>query len=178
MPETTTPTTVPVRPPFTGNESLEAICKYAAKALNDLAGRTALEGPLDIGGVRLVNGYWCLPVSDGARDFGASVELFHASQRSGIPVMVENVDQSPDDMRRFDVAAEMLRLLGVRSIELVTNNPDKISQLAAAGISIRRRIGLPSPANPYNVGYLHAKRDRTGHLIRTDDELAELPAAG
>ena len=84
----------------------------------------------------------------------------------------------PDDMRRFDVAAEMLRLLGVRSIELVTNNPDKISQLAAAGISIRRRIGLPSPANPYNVGYLHAKRDRTGHLIRTDDELAELPAAG
>ena len=84
----------------------------------------------------------------------------------------------PDDLRRYDVAADMLRLLGVRSIELVTNNPDKISQLAAAGISIRRRIGLPSPANPYNVGYLHAKRDRTGHLIRTDDELAELPAAG
>lgn len=59
MPETTTPTTAPVRPPFTGNESLEAICKYAAKELNDLAGRTAdgrprFESTLAPAGVRYV----------------------------------------------------------------------------------------------------------------------------
>jgi GTP cyclohydrolase II len=82
----------------------------------------------------------------------------------------------PDDLRRFDVAAEMLRLLGVRSVELVTNNPEKIAQLTAAGVRIRRRIGLPSPANPHNVAYLETKRERTGHLIATDDEVAELPA--
>jgi GTP cyclohydrolase II len=82
----------------------------------------------------------------------------------------------PDDLRRFDVAADMLRLLGVRSVDLVTNNPEKIAQLSAAGIPVRRRIRLPSPANPHNVAYLSTKRERTGHLIETDDEVAETPA--
>jgi GTP cyclohydrolase II len=74
----------------------------------------------------------------------------------------------PDDLRRYDVAAEMLRQLGVRSVELVTNNPLKIAQLVEAGMPVRRRIALPSPANPHNVGYLDVKRERTGHLIETD----------
>jgi len=76
----------------------------------------------------------------------------------------------PDDLRRYDVAADMLRLLGVRSIELVTNNPLKLAGLTEAGVKVRGRIQLPSPANPHNVEYLRTKRDRTGHLIQTDDE--------
>jgi GTP cyclohydrolase II len=70
-----------------------------------------------------------------------------------------------DDLRRYDVAAEMLRQLGVRSVDLVTNNPLKLEALEAEGIAVRRRVALPSPANPHNVGYLEAKRRRTGHLI-------------
>jgi GTP cyclohydrolase II len=77
----------------------------------------------------------------------------------------------PDDLRRYDVAADMLRLLGVRSIELVTNNPLKVAGLEEGGVKVRRRIQLPSPANPHNVEYLRAKRERTGHLIATDDEV-------
>jgi GTP cyclohydrolase II len=76
----------------------------------------------------------------------------------------------PDDLRRYDVAAEMLRLLGVRSVELITNNPLKLLGLKEAGVKVRGRIQLPSPANPHNVEYLRTKRDRTGHLIETDDE--------
>lgn len=76
----------------------------------------------------------------------------------------------PDDLRRYDVAADMLRLLGVRSVELITNNPLKIAGLAEAGIPVRGRIALPSPANPYNVEYLRVKREATGHLIQTDGE--------
>jgi GTP cyclohydrolase II len=76
----------------------------------------------------------------------------------------------PDDLRRYDVAADMLRLLGVRSIELVTNNPLKLAGLAEAGVKVRGRIQLPSPSNPHNVEYLRTKRDRTGHLIETDEE--------
>src|SRR5512133_553698 len=76
----------------------------------------------------------------------------------------------PDDLRSYDVAADMLRLLGVRSVELITNNPLKLSGLAEAGVKVRGRIQLPSPANPHNVEYLRVKRDRTGHLIETDDE--------
>jgi GTP cyclohydrolase II len=78
----------------------------------------------------------------------------------------------PDDLRRYDVAADMLRLLGVRSVELITNNPEKLAGLAEAGISVRGRIHLPSPANPFNVEYLRVKRERTGHLIETDDDAA------
>jgi GTP cyclohydrolase II len=76
----------------------------------------------------------------------------------------------PDDLRRYDVAADMLRLLGVRSVELVTNNPLKLAGLQDAGVKVRGRIQLPSPANPHNVGYLRVKRERTGHLIETDEE--------
>jgi GTP cyclohydrolase II len=75
-----------------------------------------------------------------------------------------------DDLRRYDVAADMLRLLGVRSVELVTNNPLKVAGLSEAGVKIRARIQLPSPSNPHNVEYLRVKRERTGHLIETDDE--------
>ncbi len=76
----------------------------------------------------------------------------------------------PDDLRRYDLAADMLRLLGVRSVELVTNSPQKLSALAEAGVRVRGRVALPSPANPHNVEYLRTKRERSGHLILTDDE--------
>jgi GTP cyclohydrolase II len=76
----------------------------------------------------------------------------------------------PDDLRRYDLAADMLRLLGVRSIELVTNNPLKLAGLQEAGVKVRGRIQLPSPANPHNLGYLRVKRERTGHLIELDAE--------
>jgi GTP cyclohydrolase II len=77
----------------------------------------------------------------------------------------------PEDLRRYDIAAEMLRLLGVVEVDLITNNPQKIAQLEEAGIAVRRRIRLPSPENPHNIGYLRVKRELTGHLIETDDEI-------
>jgi GTP cyclohydrolase II len=71
----------------------------------------------------------------------------------------------PDDLRHYDIAADILRQLGVRSVELITNNPRKIAELSEAGMPVRRRVALPSPSNPHNRGYLETKRDRTGHLI-------------
>jgi GTP cyclohydrolase II len=78
----------------------------------------------------------------------------------------------PDDLRRYDVAADMLRALGAEAVELITNNPLKVAGLEEAGIRVRRRIPLPSPSNPHSVNYLRVKRERTGHLIETDDEIA------
>jgi len=77
-----------------------------------------------------------------------------------------------DDLRSYDVAADMLRLLGVRSVQLITNNPLKIDGLARAGVQVRRRVALPSPSNPHSEKYLRVKREQTGHLITTDLELA------
>jgi GTP cyclohydrolase II len=82
----------------------------------------------------------------------------------------------PDDLRRYDVAAEMLRLLGVRAVDLITNNPEKLAALAEAGIPVRHRIELASPANPHNLKYLQVKRDRTGHLIQIEDAAEEIGA--
>ncbi len=76
----------------------------------------------------------------------------------------------PDDLRRYDIAAEILRLLGVKSVDLVTNNPLKIHGLTDAGMPVRRRIELPSPSNPHNVEYLRIKREKTGHLIALDED--------
>jgi GTP cyclohydrolase II len=77
-----------------------------------------------------------------------------------------------DDLRCYDVAAEMLRLLGVRSVQLITNNPLKVDGLVQAGVKVRRRVALPSPSNPHSEAYLRVKREQTGHLITTDDDLA------
>jgi GTP cyclohydrolase II len=57
----------------------------------------------------------------------------------------------------------------VVSVDLVTNNPQKLAALVDAGIAVRRRVALPSPANPHNIGYLNVKRTRTGHLIDIEE---------
>src|SRR6184192_2221669 len=70
-----------------------------------------------------------------------------------------------DDLRRYDIAAAMLKQLGVASIDLITNNPQKIAALEAEGVTVRRRIPSLAKSNPHNIGYLRTKRERTGHLI-------------
>ena len=70
-----------------------------------------------------------------------------------------------DDLRRYDIAACMLKQLGVRSIDLITNNPLKIAGLQNLGISVRNRIPSVAKVNPHNLGYLETKRMRSGHLI-------------
>jgi GTP cyclohydrolase II len=74
-----------------------------------------------------------------------------------------------DDLRRYDIAAEMLKKLGVKSIDLITNNPLKLSALKAEGIEVRKRIPSRARSNPHNIGYLRTKRERTGHLIELFD---------
>lgn len=70
-----------------------------------------------------------------------------------------------DDLRRYDVAAAILRDLGVRSVDLITNNPLKLQGLAAQGIAVRARVPSVGSVNAHNEGYLKTKRERTGHLI-------------
>jgi GTP cyclohydrolase II len=70
-----------------------------------------------------------------------------------------------DDLRRFDIAAQMLQQLGVKSVDLITNNPRKIQELEAEGVLVRKRIPSLSASNPHNIGYLRTKRERKGHLF-------------
>ncbi len=70
-----------------------------------------------------------------------------------------------DDLRNYDIAAAMLRTLGVGSIRLMTNNPDKVQKLEREGIVVRDRIPLAIPPNPHNRNYLATKARRSGHLL-------------
>ncbi len=67
------------------------------------------------------------------------------------------------DARDFGVAARMLQLLGQDRVRLLTNNPNKVAGLSAAGIEVIERVAHLVPPNPHNQAYLATKRDRTGH---------------
>jgi len=71
----------------------------------------------------------------------------------------------PAEARDYAVAARILGLLGVQSIALLSNNPDKIAKLEGEGIVITRRIPIVIPSNEHNWEYLDTKKQRMGHLI-------------
>jgi len=71
----------------------------------------------------------------------------------------------PAEARDFPVAARMLELLGVKAIRLLTNNPEKVVALQAAGVTVSERVPHALPTNPHNERYLATKRDRAGHLL-------------
>lgn len=70
-----------------------------------------------------------------------------------------------DDERDYEIAAAMLRVLGVRSIQLMTNNPDKVRQLESHGVVVRERVAHVIRPNAHNATYLATKARRSGHLI-------------
>jgi GTP cyclohydrolase II len=69
----------------------------------------------------------------------------------------------PVDARSYDVAAAMLRNLGVESVELLTNNPLKLDALRELGVHVERRVPVLVPANPFSASYLEVKRRRMQH---------------
>ncbi|HEY8592302.1 MAG TPA: GTP cyclohydrolase II [Sphingomicrobium sp.] len=70
-----------------------------------------------------------------------------------------------DDERDYGHAAAMLRALGIAEVRLLTNNPEKVRGLEAAGIAVAERVAHQMPANPHNADYLATKRKRSGHLL-------------
>ncbi len=72
----------------------------------------------------------------------------------------------PADLRSYQCAACMLRVLGVRSVQLMTNNPAKIEQLEAHGVRVTKRIPLEVPAKATNRDYLLTKKERMNHLLK------------
>ncbi|WP_428248017.1 GTP cyclohydrolase II [Ferrovibrio sp.] len=69
------------------------------------------------------------------------------------------------DERWFLPAARMLQLLGFSSVRLLTNNPEKVDGLAAAGIDVAERVPHKFPANSHNEAYLATKKKRSGHYL-------------
>ncbi|MHA1911937.1 MAG: GTP cyclohydrolase II [Candidatus Kariarchaeaceae archaeon] len=70
-----------------------------------------------------------------------------------------------DDIRDYEVAAEMLKLLKVKSVRLMTNNPKKIEALNDYGIIVTERVAHVMKANKHNEFYLETKAKRSSHML-------------
>ncbi|WP_330179918.1 bifunctional 3,4-dihydroxy-2-butanone-4-phosphate synthase/GTP cyclohydrolase II [Nocardia sp. NBC_01503] len=76
----------------------------------------------------------------------------------------------PADARDYGTGAQILVDLGITSMRLLTNNPDKRAGIEGYGLSITERVQMPVRANSHNLHYLRTKRDRMGHdLVGLDD---------
>ena len=69
------------------------------------------------------------------------------------------------DLREYYIGAQILRDLGVRTMRLLTNNPDKVYQLADFGLTITERVPIQMEANDIDRFYLQTKQRRMGHIL-------------
>jgi GTP cyclohydrolase II len=69
------------------------------------------------------------------------------------------------DSRDYRFSAEALKLLGARSVRLLSNNPDKVKQLERAGIRVAERVPCQPRTSRVSRSYLRTKKDKLGHLL-------------
>lgn len=113
---------------------------------------------------------------------GAGIVLYLAQEGRGIGLMnklrayrlqdggLDTVDANTvlgfdADERVYLPAASMLRQMGYAQVRLLTNNPDKMAQLAASGVEVVERVPHIFPANGHNEAYLRTKAEKSGHLF-------------
>jgi GTP cyclohydrolase II len=126
-----------------GVQLRQALRRIAAEGRGILVYSTGHEGR----GIGLANKLRAYMLQDHGLD------TVQANEHLGFPV----------DRRTFTDAAACLRALGVRSVRLLSNNPDKARALTEAGIRVLGVVGLPTAAHARNVRYLTTKQDLMGH---------------
>ncbi len=70
------------------------------------------------------------------------------------------------DSRDYDFAASALRAMGIRSVRLLSNNPDKVQQLESGGVPVVERVPCQPRTSRHSRSYLLTKKNKLGHLLR------------
>jgi GTP cyclohydrolase II len=116
---------------------------------------------------------------------GAGILLYEQKEGRGIGLIAklqayELQDQGLDtveanerlgfkaDHREFALPAAVLRAMGITEVRLISNNPQKVSALEAAGVRVVERVPCEPIAHERSAGYLRTKRKKLGHLIGED----------
>jgi GTP cyclohydrolase II len=117
---------------------------------------------------------------------GAGILLYEQQEGRGIGLMAklkayELQDQGRDtveanvelgfaaDCRGYELPAEVLKLLGVKSVRLMTNNPDKVAAMESAGIAVVERVSAEVEPQESFAGYLKTKQEKMGHIVDGDE---------
>ncbi|HEY4380455.1 MAG TPA: GTP cyclohydrolase II [Acidobacteriaceae bacterium] len=115
-------------------------------------------------------------------DAGAGMVIYENQEGRGIGLMAklqayELQDQGLDtieanlelgyraDCREYELPAAILKMLGVKAVRLITNNPQKVEALEAVGITVAERISAEVSPEPTFEKYLKTKQDKMGHLV-------------
>jgi len=113
---------------------------------------------------------------------GAGILLYEAEEGRGIGLMpklkaYQLQDQGLDtveanielgfaaDCREYELPAEVLKLLGVRSVRLMTNNPEKVAALESAGIAVVERVSAEVEPLETFADYVRTKQEKMGHIV-------------
>ncbi|PNW26118.1 GTP cyclohydrolase II [Formosa algae] len=93
-------------------------------------------------------------------------------QEEGLDTIEANIKLGfAADERDYGIAVEILKALGVNSLKLMTNNPDKILGLEHYGIQVEDRVPVIIPSNIFNKQYLETKEHDMGHLLRENQSV-------
>ena len=87
-------------------------------------------------------------------------------QDKGLDTVEANVELGYDnDYREYKLPSEILRQLGVKEVRLISNNPDKVAAVEAAGITVVERVSAEVEPYEHSEAYLRTKKEKMGHLF-------------
>jgi GTP cyclohydrolase II len=143
--------------------------------------RQQLEAALELIGQREFGAILYLRQEGRGIGFSNKIRAYQLQEAGFDTIEANQVLGFRPDERDYEVAAHMLYSLKVRSILLMSNNPDKLTDLQSHGVPVEGRIPIEIPPNPHNLRYLETKRLKAGHLLHNlplevDEQLDQRPA--
>ena len=103
------------------------------------------------------------------------IKIYNSQQVDGFDTFdAQYVNHFPNDLRNYDYLRDVLRHYSIDTIDLITNNPEKVVAAEMSGVKVRKTVKLPSTVNDYNKDYLQTKMKKSGHNFKVEFATEEL----